>query len=71
MIRTLKVLFCDNEHGCGDITFPETRDIADATIVNHGAATVKQLRREARAAGWKRKGEQDLCPMCVECEEGR
>jgi glycine/D-amino acid oxidase-like deaminating enzyme len=71
VIRTLKVLFCDNEHGCGDVTFPDAHHIDPDTILNHTAATTKGLRRQARKAGWKRIQGADYCPVCVDCEENR
>lgn len=68
MINKCVILFCDNEHGTGDICFPD--------IDHMGAWELKQtfiksndvrlLRREAKKAGWSRIGKGDYCPACTE-----
>jgi hypothetical protein len=64
MIRTLKVLFCDNEHGRGDVTLPDLRyDVEPLDLIN--AETVPQLRKRARALGWVHHNGADYCPDCA------
>jgi hypothetical protein len=69
MIRVARVIFCDNEHGTGDVCFPDVAyqgapDITDNFI---NTRTAKQLRREAKKAGWRVIYGADYCPSCVEC----
>lgn len=61
MIRRAMQLFCDNEHGFGDVVFPDAGPTFDMTAV--------QLRRAARAAGWKRHQNVDYCDSCVASNE--
>lgn len=58
-------LYCNNEHGFGDVSFPE--DGMFQTRYRNAA----HLRREARKSGWKRMNGGDYCPSCVACEEDR
>lgn len=69
MIRTMKVLFCDNEHGTGDVTFPDLHDVDAPDVIN--SPTFRELRKRARAAGWKQHNGADYCPDCVEWELGQ
>lgn len=69
MIRTMRFLFCDNEHGTGDVTFPDTDRLESQAII--GVGTAKGLRQEARKEGWKRIMGADYCPTCVDSIEGR
>lgn len=64
MIRTARVVFCDNEHGIGDVSFPET-----PRVEMEGNATAKSIWAEARKAGWKKIGGRHYCQSCVECME--
>ena len=66
MIRTIKVLFCDNEHGNGDVTFPDLRHVEPTDIVNGGSATTKHLRAETAKSGWRHYRGSDYCEMCAE-----
>lgn len=67
MIRSAKVIFCDNEHGMGDVTFPSLdREVGDLQAEYVAPQTVKQLRASAKAAGWSRLRGQDFCPDCTE-----
>ena len=70
MIRTARVIFCDNEHGTGDITFPdmnrETHELAAEYIAPQ---TTAQLRKSAKKAGWGRIDGVDYCPLCMENEQ--
>jgi len=60
MIRTAKVLYCEEEHGVGDITFPALGDVDPMRDVN-----AVELRRRAKAAGWVRVHGADYCDGCA------
>jgi hypothetical protein len=64
MIRSVKVLFCDNEHGVGDITFPRIDELSEEMFIY--PRTTAQLRKEAKKAGWKHIRGNDYCNDCVE-----
>lgn len=70
MIRSAKVIFCDNEHGTGDVTFPSldrsTNELAAEYIAPQ---TTAQLRKSAKKAGWGRIAGVDYCPLCMENEQ--
>lgn len=53
MIRTAKILFCDQEHGFGNASFPDLITSSPTQLEQHFIAppTLKQLRKEAKAAG--------------------
>ena len=63
MIRTLKVLFCDEDHGTGDRMFPDLFDI-DPRMFVEGSLTPAKLRKLAKVAGWTRSGGADYCETC-------
>lgn len=63
MIRTIKVLVCDEEHGIGDQTFPRLSDLEPNDFVN-GVLTTPALRKRAKAAGWTFSGGHDWCDQC-------
>jgi hypothetical protein len=67
MIRTAKVIFCDNEHGVGDLTFPDLDEL-DAHQLKQYFIEARNggLRKEAKKAGWTRVNGADLCPGCSE-----
>jgi len=67
MIRNAKVLFCDNEHGAGDVTFPRTDELRDQDFIE--PMTRRMLRAAARKAGWKFSGGRDWCDGCVDSGE--
>ena len=70
MIHTAKILFCDNEHGTGDVSFPDMTALAGfelRELLVHGNS-VRQVRKAAKAAGWGRVGGVDYCPNCMESE---
>jgi hypothetical protein len=68
MIRIVRVLLCDEEHGTGDVIFPEDLQGELRDCQTYSPATAAEIRRDARKAGWRRKGGRDLCPGCAECE---
>ena len=68
MIRKCMILFCDNEHGTGDVCFPDL-DRVDSFETKQAfikGNTVRQLRAEAKKAGWGRVNGGDYCPACME-----
>ncbi len=67
MIRTAKVIFCDNEHGVGDQTFPNFDDESfdlKQYFVYPVLPTMSELRKAAKKEGWTRVDGGDYCPMC-------
>lgn len=64
MIRTAKVIFCDNEHGTGEVTYPDMSEITDQVFV--AGIPIPALRKQAKAAGWTRHNGADYCPGCSE-----
>jgi hypothetical protein len=70
MIRGAKVIFCDNEHGFGDVTFPNLdRPVEEIQACYVAPVPIAQLRKSAKAAGWGRINGGDYCPQCMESEE--
>jgi hypothetical protein len=68
MIRTVKVIFCDNEHGTADVSFPALGDLETQTLIDN-VETVGTLRKKAKAAGWTRVNGADYCPGCSDVDE--
>ena len=68
MINNARILFCDNEHGTGDICFPDIDNMDSFAIkqVLIKGNTSKELRKEAKQAGWGRVNGGDYCPACME-----
>lgn len=68
MIRTAKIIFCDNEHGTGDVTYPDILSAIGEELRQHfiDSPTLKELRKDAKKAGWSRHEGGDYCPMCTE-----
>lgn len=69
MIRTAKILFCDQEHGFGNASFPDLVTSSLTQLEDHfiNPPTLKQLRKEAKAAGWTHdRSGHDYCPICTE-----
>lgn len=68
MIRKCVVLFCENEHGTGDVTFPDVMALDGHALQQHciEEASVAQVRRAAKAAGWGRVNGGDFCPVCMD-----
>ena len=69
MIRAAKLIFCDNEHGTGDVTFPSLdRDVQQLQGEYVAPQTVAQLRKAAKKEGLTRIDGSDYCPQCSESE---
>ena len=68
MIRTLKVIFCDEDHGHGEVTFPDFDRSTDEIVKDliDGPTEVKLLRKAAKQIGWGRVNGGDYCPGCTE-----
>lgn len=68
MTRKCVLLFCDNEHGVGDFTFPNIAIMTAEEIqqVLIQSRPLSALRRDAKAAGWGRINGGDYCPACME-----
>ena len=68
MIRKCVLLFCDNEHGFGEVTFPDVGMIGVLDIHSElvKERPVSQLRKDAKKAGWGRVNGGDYCPSCME-----
>lgn len=64
MVRKFHVLYCEEEHGIGDVTFPEFYTLHVRDFDRYTSATT--TRRLAKAAGWKRIKGADYCPDCAE-----
>lgn len=70
MIRSAKIIFCDNEHGTGDVTFPSLdRTVQQLQGEYVAPQTVGQLRKAAKKEGWTRIDGGDYCPQCSEVDE--
>lgn len=68
MIRKCSLLFCDNEHGTGDVCFPDVDHMSENDIKQEfiDGNSVAELRRKAKRAGWGRVNGGDYCPSCME-----
>lgn len=68
MIRKCIILFCENEHGTGDVTFPDVDALEGHKLREQfiQGNTVGSLRAAARKAGWGRVNGGDYCPGCIE-----
>lgn len=68
MIRSMRILFCDEEHGIGDVTFPDVRYLNTQDLIQ--PRTAKQLRADAKKAGWTRDRDgHDYCDSCSDTED--
>lgn len=68
MIKKAHLLFCDNEHGTGDVTFPDVKSLDGYDIQQQfiQGITVGSLRAAAKQSGWGRVEGGDYCPNCME-----
>lgn len=68
MFRKCGVIFCANEHGIGEVTFPylQTMSLDELQQMFVKSTTEAQTRRDAKAFGWRRVNGEDYCPQCVE-----
>lgn len=68
MIRKLNVIFCENEHGAGDVTFPDLLATSGWGLEQQfiEGNTVGGLRKAAKEKGWGRVNGADFCPGCME-----
>jgi hypothetical protein len=68
VIYKFNLLFCGQEHGTGDICFPDLTQLDAYAIQQIGIKgnTVRSLRNEAKKAGWGRINGEDYCPACME-----
>jgi hypothetical protein len=70
MIRVIKLLICDEEHGA-DVCFPYDANTAAEDMRQYGSIgplTAQEIRRAAHKVGWRHKTGQDLCPRCAGTE---
>ena len=63
MNRTVRVIFCDNEHGTGDVTFPQISRLTEQDFIQ--PQTAKELRKAAKKEGWGMANGQDYCDLCI------
>ena len=68
MTRKCVILFCDNEHGTGDVTFPDLIKLDGYQLQEQfiQETTLAEVRRAAKAAGWGRVNGGDYCPGCMD-----
>ena len=66
MIRKCLFIFCENDHGTGDVCFPDVENLHSYQIVEKDGITAGSLRRLAKQAGWGRVNGGDYCPGCME-----
>ncbi|MGE4183332.1 MAG: hypothetical protein AB7J34_26235 [Limisphaerales bacterium] len=71
MIRKAQILFCDNEHGTGDVCFPDLTTLSGFEFQQKliEGNSVGAVRRAAKAAGWGKVNGGDYCPDCMESME--
>lgn len=68
MHRKCGIIFCENEHGTGEVTFPNLNEMDVAELHQRfiNSPTEAQTRVEAKKAGWTRVNGADYCPQCKE-----
>lgn len=68
MILKANILVCDNEHGTGDVVFPDLTKLEGFELAQHCAKgwTGGEVRRQAKAEGWCRHNGVDYCPACAD-----
>ncbi len=66
MIRFAKLLICDNEHGIGEVTFPDIYRDPDVLAQQFiQSPTVGQMRKAAKEKGWSGACKNDFCDLCT------
>jgi hypothetical protein len=68
MIFKASFLFCANEHGIGDVTYPDVDTMGGFELKQYvmKGPRVSELRKLAKAEGWGRVNGDDYCPTCME-----
>ena len=68
MVRNCFFIFCENEHGTGDVCFPDldTLEAFDTKQAIIQSNSKRQVRADAKKAGWGRVNGGDYCPACME-----
>ncbi len=68
MYRRAGLLFCEEEHGCGEVTFPNLNSMDDVELTELFIVGINEAmtRKAAKAAGWTRVNKADYCPGCSE-----
>ena len=68
MTHKAHLLFCDNEHGTGDVSFPDVKVLDGHDLQQHFmlGLSAGALRKVAKQAGWGRVNGGDYCPHCME-----
>lgn len=69
MTRKSQILFCDNEHGTGDVCFPDVSVLSGFGVQQlfiAGSTSARGLRKAAKEKGWGRVNGGDYCPECME-----
>lgn len=68
MIHKFNILFCENEHGTGDVVFPDLTTLGGFEFSQEAGKglSVSDVRREAKKQGWGRVNGGDYCPTCME-----
>ena len=69
MICRTSLIFCDNEHGTGDVCFPDVYGMSGYEVgqLFTEPKTGAELRKLAKAEGWGRINGGDYCPSCMDC----
>lgn len=68
MIAKCNLLFCSDEHGTGDVCWPDVTQLDSYGIQQMfiKGKTIRELRKEAKQAGWGQFNGADYCPSCME-----
>lgn len=67
MIRKAQIIFCDNEHGTGDVCFPDLTSLSGFEFQQKliEGNDFRSVRKAAKALGWGRVNGGDYCPGCM------
>lgn len=68
MILKFHLICCENEHGKGDVVFPDLTTLDGFEIAQAASKGMPpaDVRREAKKLGWGRVHGGDYCPGCME-----